>query len=110
MSLCVLIATESGYVCTQCKRPSTRLGKRNCTRWRWTISGEPCRFTPILSRLTPAGVDNLQRCREAECKMMLPVEGSMRCVGMPGSRCQWIAAWAERLNDEGWECPHYPGQ
>lgn len=67
----------------------------------------PCSFAPVVVRLTPSGIDRLQQCRDSHCKLMLPVEGSIRCVGMPGSKCQWIAEWAKRLNDAEWTCLHW---
>lgn len=61
----------------------------------------------IMRHLTPPGVDRLQLCRAAECKLMLPVEGSIRCTGMGGGKCTWIGKWADRLNDGKWTCPHW---
>jgi hypothetical protein len=103
---------EGRWVCQQCGTVLAQIAApTNCRECQSEAISRP--YEPldpeavILSRLTPTGVDRLQRCRAAECRLMLEVEGSMRCVGMPGSKCQWIAAWAKRLNDVAWVCPHW---
>ncbi|MFA5376320.1 MAG: hypothetical protein WC455_11300 [Dehalococcoidia bacterium] len=68
---------------------------------------QACPFSPVLGRLTTAGIDRLQRCRDAKCGMMLPVEESIRCTGVGGGKCTWVGKWAERLNDAEWTCPHW---
>lgn len=101
---CHLFESPNGYVCTVCRKPARVMYRRRCRLA--IVATALCPMNAIVSRLTSAGVARLQRCREAHCGMMLPVEGSIRCVGMPGSKCQWIAAWADRLNGE-WVCPHW---
>ncbi len=68
----------------------------------------------IEAILTEHGRNRLELCRAANCGMMLDVEGRIACVGMPGSRCTWLATWAACLNGErefgcgGDVCPHWP--
>lgn len=57
-----------------------------------------CQMTVVVIRLTPYGVDRLQRCRAAKCRLMLPVDGFVQCVGMSGGKCQWISEWTACLN------------
>lgn len=67
----------------------------------------------IVSRLTPAGVDRLGRCRAAECGLMHQVDGGATCVGMGGKKCGWLGKWAACLNgttsfpNGDLECPHW---
>jgi hypothetical protein len=108
---CIFTQEPDGtWTCSQCKRNTGRAfvkPPRRMCRLGIVQSEATCSFAPIISRLTLAGVDRLQRCREAGCKLMLPVEGSMRCTGMGGGKCTWIAEWAKRLNDPEWVCPHW---
>lgn len=86
---------------------------QNASRFLAVPNSEPCTFATILSLITPEGVDRLQRCREAKCGLMLPVEGTMTCTGMGGGKCGWTQKWASRLNGESAfpngtiDCPHW---
>lgn len=113
--LCQFVNDGGRWVCQWCKRPtrSSRPPVRQCRVMVASVVGAQCSLAPAVSRLTPTGVDRLRRCRAASCGLMLQVEGSTRCVGMPGSKCQWLGEWVARLNSDaefgcgGNECPHW---
>ena len=79
------------------------------------IVGQPdsCPFHSIVTRLAPAGVARLRRCRAAECGLMHIVDGQVICTGMEGRRCEKGRRWGERLNGEAVfpsgvdGCPHW---
>lgn len=59
-----------------------------------------CLLFALLRQLSVKGAERLQRCRDAQCKLMLDVEGMMTCTGMGGRKCEWTKKWAARLNGE----------
>ncbi len=72
-----------------------------------------CPMGMVLTRLTPAGVDRLGRCRAAGCGLMHKVDGHTTCVALGGKKCGWLARWAACLNEEtpfpngAEDCPHW---
>lgn len=118
--LCIFQADDedSAWVCQICHhRSRIRNGKpaptRVCSRLRIVPLGSPCPMRAVVSRLTSAGVDRLQRCRAAECGLMHVVDGHTACVGMGGGKCGWVAKWSACLNGDqpfpngANDCPHW---
>jgi hypothetical protein len=77
------------------------------------VDAKACPMHGVVSRLTPAGVDNLQRCRAADCGLIHQVGAQMACVGMGGGKCCWGKKWVDCLNgttpfpNGTPDCPHW---
>ena len=114
------LRTESGWECPSCGNIVRGYGvplKCQCNialamGMRICSIEPPCPMSVVV-RLTRHGVNRLQRCRASNCGLMHIVDGTMRCVGMRGSKCQWISNWAACLNGETPfpngepDCPHW---
>ena len=65
---------------------------------------EPCPMAAVVVRLTPHGIDRLQRCGAANCGK---IDGNpARCERL-GKACDGVRAWAAYLNGERWQCLHW---
>ena len=111
-------STDSAdWTCSDCGATARASLSEPPRAWCGASEGPP----PVVDvtidgMLSPTGRRNIERCRAADCGLMLEVEGLVRCVGMPGSKCQWLTTWASCLNGErefpsgGSDCPHWqPG-
>jgi hypothetical protein len=96
--------TDGRWICSRCRKPTIismqSPPKRRCGAFGAVVHAERCRFADVVNRLTVGGVSRLQLCRSSDCRLMLPVDGQIRCTGMPGRKCQWIGEWVARLNGE----------
>jgi len=116
VTLCRFTMRQDGkWVCCYCLRPSILATdsppRRACT---FAVVPQPtCPAHEIASRLTPTGIDRLQRCRASACGLMLPVDDHTACVGMGGGKCGWVAKWSACLNGDqpfpngAPDCPHW---
>ena len=100
------IQKETGrWLCVRCDRLTKYIHrtppKRRCHNADFPLHREvSCSFHTLVIRLTPHGVDRLQQCRTSGCNMIRRIEGTSRCVGMRGSKCEWIGNWVACLNGE----------
>ena len=54
----------------------------------------------IAKYLSDGGLENLQRCRGANCGLVVVMGNAVACTGMQGKSCEWRKKWFECLNGE----------
>jgi hypothetical protein len=96
--LCRFESFGDRWRCTTCHRVVRMPCKAHCRLL--VVKSCSCSLAEVVSQLTPAGITRLQLCRSSDCRLMLSVDGQIRCTGMPGRKCQWIGEWVARLNGE----------